>query len=256
MQNVLEEVFYKKRESGKKALMPFLPAGYPDKESFVKYIEEMDRFSDIIEIGVPFSDPVADGPVVEKASNIALENGVNLPWIFDTLKYLKGRVKSKIVLMGYCNPFFKYGWEKVAEDAKDAGVVGIIVADLPLEESDEIRKILRAHDINLIYLVGLNTSNERMKRYADVCSGFVYFVSVLGTTGMREKLPDELIDKIKQARQIFSIPIAIGFGIKSPKQIEDIYEFIDGVVFGSALINHIDEKKDVKGFFELWKGYI
>lgn len=256
MHNVLEEVFYKKQKMGKKALMPFLPGGYPNKETFIKYIQEMDKFCDIIEIGVPFSDPVADGPVVEKASNIALENGINLEWIFDTLNDFKGKLQSKIVLMGYCNPFFKYGWENVAKDAKDAGVSGIIVADLPLEESNEIREMLNRYNVSLIYLVGLNTSKERMEKYSKVSSGFVYFVSVLGTTGVRDRLPEELVDKLREAREIFSTPIAIGFGIKSPEQINEIKGYVDGVVFGSSLINHIDNDKDIESFFHSWMSFV
>ncbi len=254
MKNPLETLFKKNKDLDKKTLIPFLPAGYPDKEKFWQYIHQMDHLgADIIEIGVPFSDPVADGPVVEKASNVSLKNGINLRWILKELKEHKKDISAEIVLMGYCNPFFKFGWENLALEAKEAGVSGIIIADLPIEESFEIQEILKEQNISLIYLIGLNTSKERLKKYAKRATGFVYFVSVLGTTGTRDVLPPELKEKLKIARDIFPIPMAIGFGIKSPKQLEGIGGFIDGVVFGSSLIKHIDSKKDIGEFFEMWR---
>ena len=251
--NKFEKIFQNKQKKGKKAIMPFLPAGYPEKKKFWEYIREMDQLgADIIEIGVPFSDPVADGPVVEKASNVALKNGVNLKWIIDTLKEHKSSLDCEIVLMGYCNPFFKYGYEKLAKDMRNAGVSGIIIADLPLEESIKIKPIFDACDISLIYLVGLNTSKQRLEKYAKLASGFVYFVSVLGTTGARDKLPEELKEKLKLARDIFDLPISIGFGIKSPSQVREIEAYIDGIVFGSSVIQHINKGKDIKDFFKSW----
>ncbi len=252
--NSLEALFIQKRQLGKKCLIPFLPGGYPDKKKFWELLFSMDRCgADIIEIGVPFSDPVADGPVVEKASNICLENNISLSWILDELKSNRDKLNSEIVLMGYCNPFFKYGWEKLAKDAKKAGVSGIIVADLPLEESMDIRTLLTEHHISLIYLIGLNTSLHRMEKYAKVAQGFVYFVSVLGTTGARDNLPKELQDKLIEAKKIFPKPLAIGFGIKSPSQTKEIEQWVDGIVFGSSLIEHIDRYKEVETFFNNWK---
>jgi len=251
--NSLEQKFRQNTEKGRKTLIPFLPGGYPTKEKFWEYILAMDRLgADIIEIGVPFSDPVADGEVVERASNVCLKNGINLVWILNSLKHHRKKLSSEIVLMGYCNPFYKYGWEKLAKDASSAGVSGIIVADLPLEESENINSSLKSYGISLVYLIGLNTSLERMNKYASVSTGFVYFVSVLGTTGAREKLPEELKEKIRLAREVFSQPIALGFGIKEPSQLREIKDWIDGIVFGSSLIQHIDDKAEVESFFKKW----
>ncbi len=249
-----EGVFKKKAQDGKKAIIPFLPGGYPSLERFWDYIVEMDECgADIIEIGVPFSDPVADGEVVERASNVALSNGVSLGWILEGLSRVRERISTPVVLMGYCNPFFRYRWERFARDAAGAGVDGVIVADLPLEESSEIEEILLAEGIELIYLIGLNTSTERMQMYASHSRGFVYFVSVLGTTGIRESLPAELQERLTRAREIFSCPISLGFGISSPSQLGPIASLIDGIVFGSALIRHLDEKGEIRSFFERWK---
>ncbi len=249
----LEDRFRQKNITGKKALIPFLPGGYPSLERFWDYIYEMDRCgADIIEIGVPFSDPVADGEVVERASNVCLSNGVTLGWILEELEKRRAELSCAIVLMGYCNPFFKYGWERFAQHASGAGVDGVIVADLPLEESEGIREVLHKRDISLIYLIGLNTSDERMELYSRVEEGFVYFVSVLGTTGARDRLPLELRKKIARARQIFSCPISLGFGIKDPSQLKDIAPYINGIVFGSSLIQHIDETGEVESFFKKW----
>ncbi|GAB6886876.1 tryptophan synthase subunit alpha [Desulfothermus okinawensis JCM 13304] len=251
--NILENIFHKKNKQGKKTIMPFLPAGYPNKKKFWDYIKEMDECgADIIEIGVPFSDPVADGPVVEKASNIALENGVNLEWILEGLNKNKKDLSCEVVLMGYCNPFFKYGFEKLAKGLKESGASGIIIADLPLEESIPIKPIFDSHNISLIYLVGLNTYSIRLEKYSKLTSGFVYFVSVLGTTGARDRLPEELKQKLKSAREIFDLPLAIGFGIKSPSQLIEINPYIDGIVFGSSIIEHITNGKDIKEFFKVW----
>ncbi len=250
----LEDRFKEKNLQGKKALIPFLPAGYPSLDRFWDYIYEMDRLgADIIEIGVPFSDPVADGEVVERASNVALENGVNLKWILKELKKRREDLGCGIVLMGYCNPFFKYGWEKLAEEASEAGVNGIIIADMPLEESLDLRVMLQKKGISLIYLVGLNTSLERMRLYSEKILGFVYFVSVLGITGARDRFPLKLKTKLKEARKLFSSPLALGFGIKEPSQLKEIDKWLDGVVFGSALIQHINKRGEIKSFFEKWK---
>jgi tryptophan synthase alpha chain len=239
---------------GRVALIPFLPAGYPNKDRFFEELDQLDRGgADVIEIGVPFSDPVADGPVVEEASLHCLELGVNLGWIFDELIKRKGRYKAPLVLMGYMNPFYQYGFDKIAEQAAAAGVAGLIIPDLPLEESREARETLLAGGVDLVSLVGLNTSAERLAEYAAVSSGFVYFVSVLGVTGVRNSLPDEMLEHLKMAKQAFDVPLALGFGLKSPEQLVPLKGLVDAAVFGSALIRHIKDGGDSASFMERWK---
>lgn len=253
-QSILTTRIMEALAAGRKALIPFLPGGFPDKERFFDELEALDAGgADIIEIGVPFSDPVADGPVVEKASLTCLLDGTCLAWILGELARRKGRYRAGLVLMGYYNPFYQYGLENLAEDAAEAGVSGFIVPDLPLEESGPMREACDRHGLDLIPLVGLNTSEERLAAYAASARGYVYFVSVLGTTGMRESLPAEIKDRLTVVRKLFTVPVALGFGIKSPKQLTAFGDLIDGVVFGSALIAHIDAGGTAAEFMERWR---
>ncbi len=238
---------------GRKAVMPYLPAGYPDKDAFWRHIADLDQSgADIIEIGVPFSDPVADGPMVEQAALRCLEQGVSLQWILDELAARRFAIRAGIVLMGYMNPFLQFGLQRLAETASQAGVNGLIIADLPLEESEEIRKMFQERKVALISLVGLNTPAERLRLYARASEGFVYFVSVMGVTGERDALPVELQNALSRARKIFSIPLALGFGLRSPSQLAGISEAVDGVVMGSSLIRHLQEAGEVGGFLRPW----
>lgn len=253
MNSLLTEKITAAKAAGRLGLIPFLPGGYPDKAGFWDALAALDAGgADIIEIGMPFSDPVADGPVVEAASLQALEQGVNLTWSLSGLAEHRARLNAGIVLMGYFNPVLQYGLERFAEDAGKAGVNGLILADVPFEEAGEIRALLAARNIDLIPLVGLNTSRERMELYAGSARGFVYFVSVLGTTGERTSLPDEVRQGLALARECFDIPLALGFGIKSPEQLKELSGLIDAAVFGSSLIRHLDAGGDAAGFMARW----
>ena len=250
----LEQKIRDAHTAGRTALIPFVTAGFPTLDTFWGIIEELDaNGADVIEIGVPFSDPVADGPVVEKASLDCLLNGTCLSWLFHELTRRKGRYKAGLVLMGYYNPFLQYGLDSLAEDAADAGVAGFIVPDLPLEEAGPMAEALGKHGLDLIPLVGLNTSEERLAAYAAKARGFVYFVSVLGTTGMRETLPAEITERLRAVRRIFQVPVALGFGIKKPEQLAAFGDLIDAVVFGSALIAHIDDDGTAAEFMARWR---
>jgi tryptophan synthase alpha chain len=249
MQIKIEEA----KAQGKVGLIPFLPAGFPDRERFWKELEELDDCgASVIEIGMPFSDPVADGPVVEKASLKCLDDGIDLAWIFEGLKARKGCFKAALLLMGYLNPVYQYGLDKFAADCEAGGVSGLIIADMPHEESDFVKEALAPRGVSLVPLVGLNTSKERMKLYADGAEGFCYFVSVLGTTGQRESLPVKIREKLAEAREVFDIPIALGFGIKHPDQLAQFEGLMDAAVFGSALISHIESGKSSKEFMAPW----
>lgn len=242
------------KAAGRLGLIPFLPAGYPTKERFWDEIAALDAAgADVIEIGVPFSDPVADGPVVEEASLSCLEQGVCLSWILTELKARRAGFQAEFVLMGYLNPLLAYGMSKFCKDAVDAGVAGVIIADMPLEESEEIRDTMEIFGLDMVYLVGLNTPAERLEAYAEVAKGFLYFVSVLGTTGVRDCLPPEVLGKLKEVRERFEIPVALGFGIKEPAQTKPFAGLIDAVVFGSALIRHIKDGGSAASFMEVWK---
>ncbi len=251
--NIIKKI-QEANSEGRKALIPFLPAGFPDKKRFWQEIYGLDQNgADIIEIGIPFSDPIADGPVVEQASQECLNQGVNLGWVFETLYKNQKNIQAKIVLMGYVNPFMQYDWELLARDAASCRVSGLIVPDLPLEESKDIEQILNNHNLKLIRLIGLNTSADRMKLYAQRAQGFIYFVSVLGTTGDRNGLSINLQQVLSQAKKFFTLPVALGFGLSNPKQLSGINEYIDAVIFGSSLIKHIKEGKSGKEFMLRWR---
>lgn len=239
---------------GRAALIPFLTAGFPDKESFWKHLAELDDGgADVIEIGVPFSDPVADGPVVEAASQQALNNGVTLNWILQGLKERKGRFKAALVFMGYYNPFLQYGLEKLADEAADVGISGMVVPDLPLDEDGDMREILERRGLALIPLVGVNTGEERMAMYAKKARGFAYLVSVLGTTGMRNAFPPELEAAFDRASRTFPVPVALGFGISRPEQVAAMPIRPEAVVFGSALLRHLEEGGSATSFMQRWR---
>ena len=253
--HILEDKLRAAKKAGRLALIPFVTAGFPCRERFWGIIRELDEAgADVIEIGVPFSDPVADGPVVEAASVRALASGVTLHGILEELFVHRGEVKAGLVLMGYMNPFLQYGLERFAGDAARAGVQGVIVPDLPFDEAEEMRRILRARGIALIALVGPNTSEERMRLYAEVSEGYVYVVSVMGTTGERGQLPPEVPQVLERARREFSLPVALGFGLKSPEQLVFLPEHLrpDAAVFGSSLLKHLDAGGSPRDFMETW----
>ena len=253
--HILEEKVRAAVKEGRQALVPFLTACYPDEDTFWQSLAELDENgADVIEIGVPFSDPVADGPVVESASRQVLSDGATLKHILEGLKLRQGIFQAGLVLMGYLNPFMQYGFEKLAQDAHDAGVHGMIIPDLPYDEAGELRSILAAKGIALIALVGPNTSEERMKLYADVSEGYVYVVSVMGVTGARAEVAPMVASTMERARKCFSLPLAMGFGLSIPEQLEVLPKEArpDAVVFGSALLTHIKEGHPVAEFMERW----
>lgn len=254
--HILEKKIRAANAAGRTALIPFVTAGFPSRERFWDILRELDENgADIMEIGVPFSDPVADGPVVAEASQRVLNDGVTLRGILQGLKARKGAFRAGIVLMGYMNPFLQYGLERLAREAEEAGVHGFIVPDLPYDEAGRVREILAAHSLALIPLVGPNTPKERMKLYADVSEGYVYVVSVMGTTGERDRLPPEVPEVLSRVRGVFALPAALGFGLRAPEQLAALPGKIrpDAAVFGSALLRHIDGGGSPASFLRIWR---
>lgn len=240
-------------EAGRKGLIAYLPAGFPDLEAFWETVKELDTAgADVIEIGVPFSDPVADGPVVEQAAYECLERGVTLRWILSELEKRRKDIDAAIVLMGYANPFYKYGLTALGEAASRAGVDGFIVPDLPYEEAGDMLQALKGTGAELVPLIGLNTGIERMKLYTSGFGGFCYVVSVMGVTGGEADIAEKVADKVKEAKESFDIPVALGFGIKTPEQVGPHGTSLDAVVFGSALISHIRAGGSASGFMSAW----
>ena len=252
--HTLEAKIREAQAAGRTALIPYLPYGYPDREAFWKHAAALDAAgADVLEIGVPFSDPVADGPVVENAARAALAGGATLAALLHDLK--ERTFSCGLVLMGYLNPFLQYGFERLARDAAAAGVSGCIVPDLPLEEAAPFRAALEAEGLALITLVGQNTSVERMRLYAGHSKGYVYVVSVMGTTGGQGSLPVQVRDTLARARSVFSLPLALGFGLREPGQLDGIPEECrpEAAVFGSSLIRHLDAGGTAEDFLHVWR---
>jgi tryptophan synthase alpha chain len=227
------------RERNEKALVLFLTAGFPKLESTVPLVLELAQAgADIIELGMPFSDPLADGPVIQSSSQQAIKNGIALDRILDQVKEIRIHTNIPLVLMGYLNPILHYGEEKFFADAKKAGIDGIILPEVPLEESDRFLSLNRKHHLADILFVSPATADERIQNIDEVISGFLYCVSTTGVTG-RSDIGDieSYVKRVK--RNAKKNPVLVGFGIKTPEDAQHIAQYADGVIVGSALIQKI-----------------
>ena len=230
------------REEGRTAIIPFVTGGYPTLERSEQWLLGLVRGgADIVEIGVPFSDPLADGATIQRTNQAALSQGVTMADFIAMVRRLREqhRVTVPILFMGYYNPMLQYGLELLAADAAAAGLDGFIVPDLPAEESDELLAVCRRHGLDLIYLLAPTSTDERIAAVAERASGFVYCVSLTGVTGQRDTLPD-LTGYLDRVRARTTIPIAIGFGISTPEHVKQVGEVADGAVVASAMINYVD----------------
>lgn len=238
----IAETFATTRSQGRIAIMPFAPAGYPDMERCERNILAMVAGgADLIEIGTPFSDPLADGATVQRTSQKALDNGTTLKDCIALVKRLRDQgVTIPLVLMGYFNPALHYGLEKYVTDSAEAGVDGFIVPDLPLESSYDFREIARAHDRDLIFMLAPTSTDERMQRVGELGSGFIYCVAVRGVTGARDNMAADLGDYLDRIRQHTDLPLAVGFGISNADHVREIAKHADGAIVASALINEVD----------------
>ncbi len=228
---------------GAKGFIPFVTAGYPTLAATGELVRELARRgADVIELGVPFSDPVADGPTIQRSSEEALAGGTTLAAILGLVGELRPEVATPLVLMTYCNPVYRYGWERFFRDAARGGVDGLIFADLPFEESEESRCLAAAVDLDLISLFAPTTSSERMAMMAGEARGFVYCVSLTGVTGARGSLPPQLAELLGRARAATGLPLAVGFGVSSPQQAGEVVAAgANAVIVGSAIVNILRE---------------
>jgi len=246
--NRIEEKFEKLRKEGKKAFIPFLTAGDPDLETTEALVLELERRgSDIIELGVPFSDPLADGPVIERSSRRALKKGISLGKVLDLVTKLRQRTQIPLVLMGYYNPIFKFGEEKFIKRSSQVGLDGLIVADLPPEEAYNLRKGAEKKNIDIIFLLTPVSSGERIKLVCECSKGFIYCVSYTGVTGGNVgKMGEALKHLVDTVRSFTSHPIGVGFGVSSPSDARKIASIADGVIVGSAVIKEIEKYQGQK----------
>jgi tryptophan synthase alpha chain len=224
---------------GEPALVAFLTAGYPAKEQFREHLQSVAAAADVVEIGVPFTDPMADGVTVQRSSQAALAQGVSLRWILAELEEMP-RLDSPLLLMSYLNPLLAYGLDRLADTAARAHVAGFIVPDLPYDEGSDLRKALDAHGIAMVQMVTPVTKPQRMKQLCDSSQGFVYAVTMTGTTGKNVAVPDEVIGYLERVRALAKVPVCAGFGIRSREQVERLRGHVDGVVVGSALVEVLE----------------
>jgi tryptophan synthase alpha chain len=225
-------------KGGEPALVAFLTAGYPSKEKFREHLQAVAAGADVVEIGVPFTDPMADGVTIQRSSQAALAQGVNLRWIFSELEAT--RVKAPLILMSYLNPLLAFGLEKLAEAAARSNVAGFIVPDLPLDEGADLRKALDAQGVAMIQMVTPVTKPERLKQLCESSQGFVYAVTMTGTTGKNVSIPAEVMTYLDRVRSLSKTPVCAGFGIRSREQVELLRGHVDGVVVGSALVEVLE----------------
>jgi tryptophan synthase alpha chain len=228
---------------GEPALVAFITAGFPSRAKFREHLQSVAAGADVVEIGVPFTDPMADGVTIQRSSLAALAQGVSLRWIFAELESMP-RLKTPLLLMSYLNPLLAFGFKRLAESAARAGVAGFIVPDLPLDESQELRTALDREQIALVQMVTPVTKPDRLRELCAGSQGFVYAVTMTGTTGKNVAVPAEVTRYLDRVRELAVVPVCAGFGIRSREQVELLRGHVDGVVIGSALVEVLERGED------------
>ncbi|HEY6217848.1 MAG TPA: tryptophan synthase subunit alpha [Pyrinomonadaceae bacterium] len=237
----IADVFANLKQQGKKGLIPFITAGDPDLATTEQLLIALSKAgATLIELGVPFSDPMADGPVIQRASERALKHSFGLQDILDTAARARKQIDTPIILFSYYNPLLQFGLQRLAQAVSEAGVDGVLVTDLTPEESGEFEATLREHDLDMIFLVAPTSTDERLRLVAEHASGFIYAVSRAGVTGTREKVSVEAEKLVNRVRQFSSLPVAVGFGISNAAQVADVHRYADAVVVGSAIVAEME----------------
>jgi tryptophan synthase alpha chain len=237
----IDAVFAGLRARHERALIPYFVAGDPSLETTARLIEEADaRGADVIEVGLPFSDPLADGPTIQRAVVRSLERGTSLYRLLPVLAGVSGRIRAPLVLMTYLNPLHRYGLEQVAQDLARAGVAGLIVPDCPVDESGPLTKAAAAAGLDVIALVAPTSGPERLRRITRASRGFVYLVPLTGLTGERTELPPELVRLVRELRAVTTKPIGVGFGISTPAQVAAVVNHADAAIVGSAIVRLVE----------------
>ncbi len=237
-------------DDGRTALVPFITAGYPHPDTFIETLKAVASVGDVVELGVPFSDPMADGMTIQRSSFEAIENGVTLTWIFDQLEGVGDTIDAPLVMMSYLNPLLAFGYEHLAARARETGVCAFIVPDLPFEESAEIRAALAAEGVGLIQLVTPATPDERLKMLADASRGFLYAVTITGITGGDAGLPTDLASYLDKVSDISALPVCAGFGIRSADDVKNVGRHAAGAIVGSALVEILERDEDPAAWLE------
>jgi tryptophan synthase alpha chain len=253
----IEQRFNALKAKKEKALICFLTAGDPSLEKTKEIILGMEAAGvGCIEIGVPFSDPTADGPIIQAASQRALKNGATLAGILAMIESIRKSSEIPIVLFGYYNPILSYGPERFAAKSAQVGVDGILVVDLPPEEADELRHYTDPKGISFISLIAPTTSNERVRQIAAHATGFLYYISITGVTGTAKPQVEEVKKDVERIRKVTALPLAIGFGISTPQQVAEFAPYADGIVVGSAVVKMIEENSNREDLVSMVSQYV
>jgi tryptophan synthase alpha chain len=242
MDGAITRTFDRLKRQGGKAFIPFVTAGDPDLETTILVVRELERSgAHIVELGIPFSDPVADGPTIQRSSERALRQGYRIADYLNAVVSIRRQTEIPLVLFSYFNPILQYGLEKLAHDARAAGVDGILVTDLTPEEGQDYCACLGRHGLDPVFLAAPTSSAERIGRIADCCRGFLYVVSRTGVTGAQEELSNAIQPTLSRVRACTQLPVVVGFGISRPDQVRAIWEIADGAVVGSAIVGLIEK---------------
>ena len=236
----IADTFTRLRDEHKPGLVTYVTAGDPDLDRTAGILRALDRAgADVLEVGVPFSDPLADGPVIQRATERALAAGTTLSGVLDLLDSMRGDLDAPIVIFSYANPILRLGAERFADRARGAGVDGVLILDLPIEEADEFRAMLAGRGIDTILLLSPTTTDDRLRRAAELGSGFLYAISRLGVTGARDTLAAGAQEMVRRIRSVSDLPVALGFGISKPDHVREVGQWADAAVVGSALVDVI-----------------
>ena len=240
--SIIEKVFKDLQKKDQKAFIPFITCGFPSRKGFFELFKILDENkADIIEVGIPFSDPLADGPVIQATSKIALGNGVNTDIVFQSIARIRKKSDTPIAVMTYFNTVYHYGVDKFLKEAENSGVNGIIIPDLPPEEFDIYKNYFKGANIDNIMFASLTSGKERLRVVAKKSRGFIYCVSVKGVTGVRNSINPEIIRFLKDLRKITVLPLALGFGLSNKEQVIKVKDYCDGIIIGSKILSLILE---------------
>lgn len=235
---------------GRPAVVAFMTAGFPDRAGFRASLAAIAASADVVEIGIPFTDPMADGMTIQRASRAALEGGFTLPWLLAELESMQPRPRAPLLLMSYLNPLLAYGLDRLPAAAARAGVAGFIIPDLPYEESAEMRAALDREGLALVQMVTPVTPPERLSMLCAASQGFVYAVTMTGTTGKSVAVPEDVLAYMDRVRAVATVPVCAGFGIRSAAQVARMQGHVDGVVVGSALVEVLERREDPAAFIQ------
>jgi len=241
--NRIDQKFRELKKNKKKAFIAFVTAGDPNLKTTEQLVPAFEKAgADIVELGVPFSDPMADGATIQASSQRALKKGVSLSKILKSVHTIRQKSEVPIALMTYYNPVFHYGEKRFISDAKKAGVDGVIIPDLPPEEAKELIQSAKAYNLATIFFLAPTTTDQRMKRIVRASTGFIYYVSLTGVTGAKTKFASVNEEKIKKAKRLTKTPICVGFGVSTPAQVKAVAKTADGVIVGSAIVKQIEKR--------------